>query len=98
MLLLSQLTGWTREEALGKQAASFAERAAELDDSDPWAHLALGYVAISRRHTDGAVEEFQRALDLNPNFAAAHGYLAFALAVDGRSEQAIAHSEQAIHM
>ena len=98
MLLLSQLTGWKREEALGKQAASFAERAAELDDSDPWAHLALGYVAISRRHTDGAVEEFQRALDLNPNFAAAHGYLAFALAVDGRSEQAIAHSEQAIHM
>jgi len=83
MLLLSQLTGWKREEALGKQAASFAERAAELDDSDPWAHLALGYVAISRRHTDGAVEEFQRALDLNPNFAAAHGYLAFALAVDG---------------
>ena len=98
MLLLSQLTGWKREEALGKQAASFAERAAELDDSDPWAHHALGYVAISRRHTDGAVEEFQRALDLNPNFAAAHGYLAFALAVDGRSEQAIAHSEQAIHM
>src|SRR5262245_49737321 len=49
MLLLSQLTGWKKEEALEKQAASFAERAAELDDSDPWAHLALGYVALSRR-------------------------------------------------
>src|SRR5262245_50095621 len=73
MLLLSQLTGWKREEALGKEAASFAERAAELDDSDPWAHLALGYVALSRRRTDEAVEEFQRALDLNPNFAVAHG-------------------------
>ena len=98
MLLLSQLTGWKREEALGKQAASFAERAAELDDSDPWAHLALGYVALSRRRTDEAVEEFQRALDLNPNFAVAHGYLAMALALDGRSEKAIAHAEQAIHM
>jgi len=98
VLLLSQLTGWKREEALGKQAASLAERAAELDDSDPWAHLALGYVALSKRRTDEAVEEFQRALDLNPNFAAAHGYLAMALALDGRSEKAIEHAEQAIHM
>ena len=98
ILLLSQLTGWKREEALGKQAASLAERAAELDDSDPWAHLALGYVALSRRRTDEAVEEFQRALDLNPNFAVAHGYLAMALALDGRSEKAIEHAEQAIHM
>jgi tetratricopeptide (TPR) repeat protein len=70
----------------------------ELDDSDPWAHLALGYAALSRRRTDEAVEEFQRALDLNPNFAIAHGYLAMALALDGRSEKAIAHAEQAIHM
>ena len=98
MLLLSQLTGWKREEALGKQAALLAERAAELDDSDPWAHLALGYVALSRRRTDEAVEEFQRALDFNPNFAVAHGYLAMALALDGRSEKAITHAEQAIHM
>ena len=75
-----------------------AARAAELDDSDPWAHLALGYVALSKRRTDEAVEEFQRTLDLNPNFAAAHGYLAMALALDGRSEKAIEHAEQAIHM
>ena len=50
------------------------------------------------RRTDEAVEEFQRALDLNPNFAAAHGYLGFALALDGRSDQAIDHIEQAIRM
>jgi hypothetical protein len=35
MLLLSQLTGWKIDESLGKQAATLAERAAELDDSDP---------------------------------------------------------------
>src|SRR5262245_32015620 len=40
----------------------------------------------------------QRALDLNPNFAAAHGYLGLALALDGRSDQAIAHGDQAIRM
>ena len=91
MLLLSQLTGWKIDESLGKQAATLAERAAELDDNDP-----LGTSRTLR--TDEAVEEFQRALDLNPNFAIAHGYLAMALALDGRSEKAIAHAEQAIHM
>jgi adenylate cyclase len=98
MLLLSQLTGWKIDPMLGKQAASYAERAAELDDRDPWAHLALGYVALSNRRTDEAVEEFQRALELNPNFAAAHGYLALALGLAGRSDEAIAHGEQAIQM
>ena len=86
---------WSRKS---RSQQTLAARAAELDDSDPWAHLALGYVAFTRRRTDEAVEEFQRALDLNPNFAAAHGYLGFALALDGRSEQAIDHIEQAIRM
>ena len=98
MLLVSRQVGWIVMEPQLKEPAALAARAAELDDSDPWAHLALGYVAMTRRSTDDAVEEFQRALDLNPNFAAAHGYLGFALALDGRSEQAIDHIEQAIRM
>src|SRR5450631_478253 len=99
-LLVSRLLGWNvgEREPLVKQAAALAARAAELDDSDPWAHLALGYLAFTTRRTDSAEEEFQRALDLNPNFAAAHGYLGSALAFAGRSEQAIAHLEQAIRM
>jgi TolB-like protein/Flp pilus assembly protein TadD len=100
MLLVSGYVGWSFTE-LGprlKQAAALAARAVELDDSDPWAHLALGYVAFTRRRTDEAAEEFQRAIDLNPNFAAAHGYLGWALSLDGRSDQAIAHLEQAIRM
>jgi len=100
MLLVSDYLGWSvgEREPRVKQAAALAARAAELDDSDPWAHLALGYVAYTMRRTDEAVEEFQRALDLNPNFAAAHGYLGLALALDGRSDQAIPHLEQAIRM
>jgi adenylate cyclase len=100
MMLVQGYLGWSagEREPLVKQAAALATRAAELDDSDPWAHLALGYVAYTMRRTDQAVEEFQRALDLNPNFAAAHGYLGLALALDGRSDQAIVHLEQAILM
>jgi len=81
-----------------KQAAILGARAAELDDCDPWAHLALGFVAFHMRRTDEAVGEFERALDLNPNFAAAHGYLGWALAADGQSDHAIAHLQQAIRM
>jgi tetratricopeptide (TPR) repeat protein len=50
------------------------------------------------RRTDESIAEFRRALDLNPNFAAAHGYLGWALAFDGQSDQAIAHSKEAIRM
>jgi TolB-like protein/Tfp pilus assembly protein PilF len=98
MLLVSGYLGWDIMEPQTKKALSLATRAAELDDSDPWAHLALGYVALTMRRTEEAAEEFQRATDLNPNFAAAHGYLGLALALAGQSDQAIAHGEQAIQM
>ena len=100
MMLVSGYVGWTvgEREAQVKQAAALATRAAKLDDSDPWAYFALGYVAYTMRRTDEAIEEFQRAIDLNPNFAAAHSYLSLALALAGQSDQAIAHAEQAIRM
>ncbi|OKO69740.1 hypothetical protein AC628_32480 [Bradyrhizobium sp. NAS96.2] len=98
VLLVSRQGGWHIMEPEVTQAAGLAARAVELDDSDPWAHLALGFVAFTRRHTDEAAEEFARALDLNPNFAAAHGFLGCALAFDARSDQAIDHIEQAIRM
>jgi hypothetical protein len=44
------------------RAAQLGARAAELDDSDPWAHVALGYVAFMARRTTESTAEFQRAL------------------------------------
>jgi adenylate cyclase len=81
-----------------KGAALLASRAAELDDSDPCAHLALGWVAFLMRRTFDAVVEFQRALDINPNFAAALGHLGLALAYDGQSEKALPYLEEALRM
>ena len=37
-----------------------------------------------------------RALDLNPNFATAYGYLGWALVFDGQSEEAIRYFETAL--
>ena len=97
-MLVSRLLGWTLIAPQVKEAASLAARAAELDDSDPWAHLALGYAAHMMRRTEDAQQEFQRAIDLNPNFAAAYGYFGFTLTMVGRSDEAIAYLEQAIRM
>jgi len=87
--------------SMGNQLARAPElgaRAAELDDSDPWAHLALGYVAFMQRRMAESTAEFQRALQLNPNFAAAHGYLGWALSFDGQSDNAMVHLQEALRM
>jgi TolB-like protein/class 3 adenylate cyclase len=97
-LLVSGYAGWSASDAPIEEAARFATRAAQLDDNDPWAHLALGFVAFMKRRTNESAEEFRRALDLNPNFAAAHGYLGWALSFDGQCDAAMEHLEQAIRM
>jgi adenylate cyclase len=97
-MLVSRLIGLTLVAPQLKEAAALAARAAELDGSDPWAHLALGYVAHMMRRTEDAKQEYQRAINLNPNFAAAYGYLGFTLAMAGQSAEAIPQLERAIHM
>jgi adenylate cyclase len=97
-LLISGHVGWLDQAGVREAATDLANRAAQLDPSDPWAYLALGYLAFTARRTDEAVRCFQTALDLNPNFAAAYGYIGTALALDGRSEQAIKNTEQAMRM
>jgi tetratricopeptide (TPR) repeat protein len=50
------------------------------------------------RQTDIAVVEYHRALEENPNFAAAYGHLGEALAFDGQFDKAIPHLELALRM
>jgi len=97
-LLVSDHVGWAPAGKSYRLAADLAHRAAELDDSDPWAHLALGYLAFTARQTEDAVRGFQRALALNPNFAAAYGYLGWAVVFDGRHEEATEYFQQAMRM
>lgn len=97
-LLVSGHVGWIPESNDYRYAAELANRALELDDHDPWAHLAFGYLAFTHRQTDESVREYKRALDLNPNFAIAYGYLGWALVFDGQSEEAIRYFQQALRM
>jgi adenylate cyclase len=97
-LLMSGFVGWTAMTGNVKEAADLAARAAQLDGSHPWAHLALGQLATMRKQTDAAENAFQHALELNPNFAAAHGFLGYALALAGQSERALEHLNQALSL
>ncbi|HYM33089.1 MAG TPA: adenylate/guanylate cyclase domain-containing protein [Candidatus Cybelea sp.] len=97
-MLVSGYVGSRLTDQQLQLAAGHAARAVELDDSDPSAHLALGFAAFMKRQTPTATAEFHRALSLNPNFAAAHGYLGWALAFDGQNDLASAHLEEAMRL
>jgi TolB-like protein len=97
-LLAAGYVGWIVPGTDRELASQLANRAVELDDNDPWAHLALGYLHFTGRRTEAAVRHFHAALDLNPNFAAATGSIGFALALDGQSDLAIIHFDQAMRM
>ena len=66
-----------------------ANRAVACDPGEPWAYLALGFIAIANRRDSEAVGAFSRAIDASPNFAYAHGLLGAAHAFGGRPDQAL---------
>ncbi len=104
-LLVSGHVGWIPESEVYRystklvhRAGELARHAAELDDEDPWAHLALGNYCFIERCTEEAVREYLKAIDLNPNFAIAYGSLGRALVFDGQSEDAVNYFQKALGM
>jgi len=97
-LLFSGHIGWIIDNEDYLDAETLALRATEIDDQDPWSHLALGYLAFTKRDTQEAVRKYKRAIELNPNFAIAYGYMGWALAFDGQSDEAIEYFERALRM
>ena len=97
-LVFAAHNGWTdRDEGLlaGRQ---HIVRAIALDDCDPWGQIAFGYWSMMERRTEESIAAFRRAVDLNPNSAAAHCYLSHGLAFAGQDRAAIAHGEDAIRL
>jgi TolB-like protein/DNA-binding winged helix-turn-helix (wHTH) protein/Flp pilus assembly protein TadD len=71
-------------------------RALALDNTLAEAHTSLAFVEVYYdRDWATAEREFQRAIQLNPNYANAHHWFAEFLSLVGRHEQAIAESQRA---
>jgi tetratricopeptide (TPR) repeat protein len=88
---LEVLYGWAPESDALQIAWDAAQKALLLDADDPWVHLALGYVHQQSGRSEDAVQEYGKALSLNPNFALAHTYIATALCYLGETDEALAH-------
>jgi adenylate cyclase len=88
------------EDRDGDLARAFdaGKTAVMLDDSDPFAHVALGRVHTARGEHDMAIAACDRAIALNPNYAAAHFGRAHSLWHTGRAEEAIASHDEAMRL
>jgi tetratricopeptide (TPR) repeat protein len=75
-----------------------AQTARALDEDDPWSHFSSGYVECFTSRYDDAIAWYRRAIELNENFALAHGNMAAALALGGQPDAAIEAVDRAIRM
>jgi tetratricopeptide (TPR) repeat protein len=83
-------------EEAGPKAIAAAERALALDDSLAEAHNALAFTLhVFKGEWAGAEREFQRALQLNPNYELAHIWYGHFLIQEGRAREACGEFERA---
>ena len=64
-----------------------------MDDNDPLNHGLLGVVYLHSRDRKKAISETRRSVELDPNSARAHFYLAWALSHENPEEAAISAQE-----
>jgi eukaryotic-like serine/threonine-protein kinase len=81
------------------RAKEAALKALEIDDTLSEAHTSLGYVmTMYDWDWSGAEREFQRAIELNPNYAVAHYRYGIALMRTGSVEGAITEERRALEL
>jgi tetratricopeptide (TPR) repeat protein len=83
------------EESM-KLAVDAAQKALALDESDPLIHSCFTALYIMQRQHDKAIASAERALELSPSGARAHGSLGLALYFACRFSEAVPYLEQAI--
>jgi DNA-binding winged helix-turn-helix (wHTH) protein/TolB-like protein len=78
------------------KAMSAASRAVELDDGLAEAHVSLGTIKeLYEWDRDGAESEYKRAIELNNNYALAHGLYSMYLTSMGRFDEGAAEAKRA---
>lgn len=97
-LVFAAHMGWVERDQGLLPGRQHAIRAVSLDDRDPWGHIALGYWAMMERRTEESIAAFRRAVNLNPNSAAAHSHLSRGFAFAGQDREAIEHGQDAIRL
>jgi TolB-like protein/Tfp pilus assembly protein PilF len=87
---VQQHLGYQNAGVAFDQAERAAAKALELDGSLAEAHASAGLVKMFWKwDMRGAIEEFKRAIDLNPSYASAYHWYALTLGAMGRMNEAI---------
>jgi hypothetical protein len=93
--LLREFAGMPDSEAYPRSLAA-ARKAVQLDDSSAEAHASLAFATFwGLWDFKRGEQEFQRAIQLDPNYASAHLWYANALSVVGRRQEAFGQIERA---
>jgi len=78
------------------KAKAAAEKALDIDDTLAEAHASLGLIKAASANDEAGIErEYQRAIELNPNYATAHHWYALHLSDLRRFDEAIAEIRRA---
>jgi DNA-binding SARP family transcriptional activator len=85
--------GWKKVAPEIERAYAAASSSLMVDDRDPAAHWAMGRALSLRGNQSQAINELERAVDLSPNYAAAHYSLAFMHSQSGDPKAAISYSD-----
>lgn len=79
---------WEESRRIGRELAL---KAVSIDDRCAYAHATLGVAQLWSRELDRAIDELERAIALDPNFAPGYLMLAMALHYAGDSRTALTH-------
>ena len=84
---------------LHSRGVRMANRAIELDNDAAEGYLARGYLeTMAFGRYEPTASDFERALELSPNSADAHGWYAHLLVREGHDDEAFAENEMAIEI
>jgi len=89
---------WTEGEGSLDRAFETVTNAAALDDSLSDAHTLLGWSSLWKKQHDVAIAELERAVSLDLNSEWAYGFLAEALNLSGRPDEAIGFVKKAMRL
>jgi DNA-binding SARP family transcriptional activator len=89
---------WSDRAAGMEQAYRAAAQGLMADERDPAVHWAMGRALMLRGQTDESISALARSIDLSPNFALGHYYLAFVHAIVGDAHAAISAADYSRHL
>ncbi|MEY2546310.1 MAG: hypothetical protein QOG48_1427 [Verrucomicrobiota bacterium] len=96
-MLLPNYGGASAQESIAPGSAAVT-KALALDDSLAEAHASQGLLDTLELRMEHAVVDFERAIELKPNYATAHHWLMLGQLALGRFDQAIAEGKRAVEL